>query len=248
VSLGGEEDWIPMKILAVDTSTTSGSIALLDDAKVVAEWTTESPQTHNRQLLKKVDLIMRELGWRLEQLGGFAVTSGPGSFTGLRIGVTTIKTIAWAARKPFVSIPSLDALAAPLGFTALPICPLIDARKNEIYFSFYQPDGTGQVRPLAPYRVDSPERIVTRVQGPTIFCGDGWPRCEELFVKELGGWALAAPAPFHIIRAGFVGNLAQRRFSERQGDDPLTSFPCYVRPSEAEIMHPKTACTAWRGS
>jgi tRNA threonylcarbamoyladenosine biosynthesis protein TsaB len=230
-----------MKILAVDTSTASGSIALLDGVKVMAEWTIQSAQTHNRQLLKRVDLILRELGWALEQVGGFAVTSGPGSFTGLRIGVTTIKTIAWAAQKPFASIPSLDALAAPLGFAALPICPLIDARKGELYFSFYQPDGTGKVQPLAPYRVDSPERIVTRIQGPTIFCGDGWSRCEELFVKKLGDWAVAVPAPFHIVRASFVGELALKRFSERRGEDPLTSYPCYVRPSEAEIMHPHQA-------
>jgi len=230
-----------MKILAVDTSTASGSIALLDGVQVMAEWTLQSAQTHNRSLLKKVDLLLSELGWTLEQLGGFAVTSGPGSFTGLRIGVTTIKTLAWATQKPFASIPSLDALAAPLGFAALPICPLIDARKSEIYFSFYQPDGTGKVQLLAPYQVGSPERIVDKIQGPTIFCGDGWPMCQELFLKELGDWVVAAPAPYHIIRAGFVGELARKRFQEQQGEDPMTCVPSYVRPSEAEIRYPHMA-------
>jgi tRNA threonylcarbamoyladenosine biosynthesis protein TsaB len=227
-----------MKILAVDTSTASGSIALLDGVQVIAEWTVHSAQTHNRRLLKRIDSMLSELGWTIGQVDGFAVTSGPGSFTGLRIGVTTIKTIAWAAQKPFVSIPSLDALAAPLGFAALPICPLIDARKDEIYFSFYQPDGTGKVQLLAPYQVDSPERIAAGIRSPTIFCGDGWPMCERLFVKELGDWAVAASAPFHIIRASFVGKLALKRFQEQQGEDPLTSVPCYVRPSEAEIQYP----------
>jgi tRNA threonylcarbamoyladenosine biosynthesis protein TsaB len=224
-----------LKILAVDTSTASGSIALLDGVQVMAEWTIKSAQTHNRRLLKRVNLILSELGWAFEQLEGFAVTSGPGSFTGLRIGVTTVKTLAWAAQKPFASIPSLDALAAPLGFAALPICPLIDARKSEIYFSFYQPDGTGKVQLLAPYQVDSPERIVAKIQGPTIFCGDGWPMCEELFMKELGDWAVRAPASFHVIRAGVVGDLARNRFQEQQGEDPLTCMPSYIRPSEAEI-------------
>jgi tRNA threonylcarbamoyladenosine biosynthesis protein TsaB len=230
-----------MKILAVDTSTASGSIALLDGVQVMAEWTLLLAQTHNRRLLKRVDLILRELGWTLEHLGGFAVTSGPGSFTGLRIGVTTIKTLAWAAQKPFASIPSLDALAAPFRFAALPVCPLIDARKDEIYFSFYQPDGTGNVQAITPYKVDSPEGIAARIRGPTIFCGDGWSICEELFVKELGDWAVAAPAPFHIIRAGFVGELARQRFQEQQGENPLTCVPCYVRPSEAEIHRPHQA-------
>jgi tRNA threonylcarbamoyladenosine biosynthesis protein TsaB len=230
-----------MKILAVDTSTASGSIALLDGVQVTAEWTLLSAQTHNRSLLKKVAHLLSELGWTLEQLGGFAVTSGPGSFTGLRIGVTTIKTLAWATQKPFASIPSLDALAAPLGFAALPICPLIDARKSEIYFSFYQPNGTGKVQLLAPYQVAAPEQIVDKIQGPTIFCGDGWPMCRELFLEELGDWAVAAPAYFHVIRAGVVGELARKRFQEQQGEDPLTCIPSYVRPSEAEIHYPHPA-------
>jgi tRNA threonylcarbamoyladenosine biosynthesis protein TsaB len=230
-----------MKILAVDTSAASGSIALLDGVQVAAEWTLLSALTHNRSLLKKVVLLLGELGWTIEQLGGFAVTSGPGSFTGLRIGVTTIKTLAWATEKPFASIPSLDALAAPLGFAALPICPLIDARKSEIYFSFYQPNGTGKVQLLAPYQVASPEHIVDKIQGPTIFCGDGWPMCQELFLKELGDWAVAAPASFHIIRAGAVGELARQRFQERQGEDPMTCIPSYVRLSEAEIQYPHPA-------
>jgi tRNA threonylcarbamoyladenosine biosynthesis protein TsaB len=230
-----------MKILAVDTSTASGSIALLDDTRLVAEWTLYSTQTHNRRLLKNIDLFLNELGWTLEHLDGFAVTIGPGSFTGLRIGVTTIKTLAWAARKPFAGIPSLDALAAPLGYAAHPICSLIDARKSEIYHAFYQPDGKGAVRLMAPFQVDSAERILEKVEGPTIFCGDGWPLCEELFGKKLGDWALAASAPYHVIRASHVGELARKRLQGQQGEDPMTCVPLYVRPSEAEIQHPLPA-------
>jgi len=230
-----------MKILAIDTSSASGSIALLDDARLVVEWTLRSAQTHNRLLLKNVDLFLRELGWTLEQVDGFAVTIGPGSFTGLRIGVATIKTLAWAVGKPFVGIPSLDALAAPLGYASRPICPLLDARRNEIYHTFYQPDGMGAVQLLAPVQVGSPERILEKIQGPTIFCGDGWPLCQELFSRKLGAWAIAASSPFDVIRASQVGELARRRFQEQQADDPMTCVPVYVRPSEAEIRHPQFA-------
>jgi len=230
-----------MKILAVDTSTASGSMALLDGARLMAEWTLQSAQTHNHRLLKNIDLFLSELGWTIDHLDGFAVTIGPGSFTGLRIGVTTIKTLAWASGKPFVGIPSLDALAAPLGFAALPICPLIDARKSEIYYALYQPDGKGRVRLVAPFQVDSPEHIVERIHGPTIFCGDGWALCQELFSKELGARAVAASSPYHVIRASYVGELARKRFQEQQTEDPMTAVPLYVRASEAEIRHPHLA-------
>jgi tRNA threonylcarbamoyladenosine biosynthesis protein TsaB len=228
-----------MRILAVDTSSASGSIALLDDARLMVEWTLHSAQTHNRLLLKNVDWLLRELGWTLEQVDGFAVTIGPGSFTGLRIGVATIKTLAWAAGKPFVGIPSLEALAAPLGYASFPVCPLVDARKSEIYHAFYQPDGVGAVQLLAPFQVDVAERIVEKVQGPTIFCGDGWPLCRELFSRKLGAWAISASSPFDVIRAGQVGELACRRFQEQRGEDPMTCVPVYVRPSEAEIRRPQ---------
>lgn len=227
-----------MKILAVDTSTSAGSIALLDGERVMTEWTLQSPQTHNRRLLKSIDRYLKELGWPFEQLDGFAVGIGPGSFTGLRIGVTTIKTLAWATGKPFAAISSLDALAATFGFSALPVCPLIDARKNEVYFALYQADGKGRIDLQIPYHVASPERVMEKIQGPTIFCGDGWPFCRKLFSSNLGDWAVEVPAPFQVIRASFVGELARKRFQEQQTDNPATCIPSYVRPSEAEIRYP----------
>jgi tRNA threonylcarbamoyladenosine biosynthesis protein TsaB len=227
-----------MKILAVDTATASGSIALLEDTLLMAEWTLHSAQTHNRRLLKHIDGFLKELGWTLEQLDGFAVTIGPGSFTGLRIGVTTVKTLAWAGRKPFVGISSLDVLAAPFGYAAYPVCALIDARKGEIYHAFYQPDGKGRIRLLAPFQVDSPERIVEKIQGPTLFCGDGWPLCQNLFANTLGEWAVPASGSYQRIRASHLGELAWERLQDRSGEDPMTCVPLYVRPSEAEIRHP----------
>ena len=232
-----------MRILAVDTSTSSGSIALLEGARVMAERTLLSPLTHNRRLLEDIDHCLHELGWPFERLEGFAVGIGPGSFTGLRIGVTSVKTLAWSARKPLAAIPSLDALAAAFGFSALPVCPLIDARKQEVYFALYQPDGRGGIALETPYQVDTPERLLARIQGPTIFCGDGWPLCRELFSRQLGEWALEAPAPLHVIRASLIGELARKRFQEQLADDPVSCIPLYVRPSEAEIRYPQRACS-----
>ncbi|MEN6486096.1 MAG: tRNA (adenosine(37)-N6)-threonylcarbamoyltransferase complex dimerization subunit type 1 TsaB [Syntrophobacteraceae bacterium] len=224
-----------MKILAVDTSTPSGSVAVLDGLRVPVEWSLQSARTHNRRLLGTVDDLLRELGWTLADMDVYAVTVGPGSFTGLRIGLTTMKTLAWSMGKPLVGVPSLDALAAPLEFACLPVCCLIDAAKREIYSAQFSPGGEGGLRRTGPYRVSEPERIVELVCEPTLFCGDGWLSYRDYFLERLGNLAVEPPAPFHLIRAGFVGELARRRFLAGESDDPMSCVPMYIRPSEAEL-------------
>lgn len=224
-----------MKILAVDTTGASGSVALLEDTRLIVDWTIHSAQTHNRRLLKHIDLLLKEPGWTLAQIDAFAVTLGPGSFTGVRIGVTTVKALAWAAGKPLVGFSSLDVLAAPFGCSAHPVCPLIDGRKSEIYHALYRPDGRGLIRLVAPYGVDAPERILESIQEPTIFCGDGWPLCRDLFTKELGDWVIPAGPAFHSVRAGQLAEMARKRLLDQPGEDPMACLPLYIRPSEAEM-------------
>jgi len=232
---------LPTRILAVDCSPSAGGVALLDGARGVAEWTGSALAPHNRRLLRSIDRCLKEVAWPFERLDGFAAGSGPGSFTGLRIGLTTVKTLAWATGKPFAAISSLDALAAQFAFLTMPGCPLIDARKGEVYYAIYRPDGKGGLTRRTPYLVEAPEGIAAKIEGPIIFCGDGWPLCRQLFSKLLGDWALEAPSPCHAVRAGFIGELARRRFEEQQADDPVACSPLYVRPSEAEIHHPHLA-------
>jgi tRNA threonylcarbamoyladenosine biosynthesis protein TsaB len=228
-----------MKILAIDTSTASGSLALLDGERQVAEWTLSSALTHNRRLLICIDRLLGEAGWTVSELDGLASTLGPGSFTGIRIGLTTVKTLAWTLEKRFVGIPTLEALAAPLWLAALPVCALLDARKKELYCAFYRPRGHGRMELMGDFQVLSPQHVMRQVAQPTIFCGDGWLLYGKLFTESLGETvALGAPSPYHSIRAGFVAELARRRFEEGRDDDPMASLPLYVRPSEAELKHP----------
>ncbi|GLI34919.1 tRNA (adenosine(37)-N6)-threonylcarbamoyltransferase complex dimerization subunit type 1 TsaB [Desulforhabdus amnigena] len=227
-----------MKILAADTSTATGSVALLEGRRVIAEWILQSNITHNRLLLKNIDFVLQKVGWTLDQVEGFAVTTGPGSFTGLRIGLTTLKTLAWTLQKPYAGIPSLDALAAPFRFSRLPVCSIIDARKKEVYCAFYQPDGKGFPLLKERHFVLSPERVPDHVKGPTIFCGDGWLLYRDILIDLLGDFALEAPAPFHVIRASFVAELAHAKFQAGEAENPMASVPLYVRPSEAEIQNP----------
>jgi tRNA threonylcarbamoyladenosine biosynthesis protein TsaB len=230
-----------MILLATDTSTAAGSVALLEDGSLTAEWTLHSAQTHNRRLLKTVDMLLGEAGLDLESVDGFASTVGPGSFTGLRIGLTTMKTLAWVLQKAYAGIPSLDALAAPLGFASEPVCALIDARKKEVYCALYQPDGRGGFRLEEPYSVLSPEAVTRIIRRPTVFCGDGLLHYGDLLREKLGDKVIEASGPYHTIRASFVGELAFRRFSRGDFDEPMTSVPLYVRPSEAELKHPEMA-------
>jgi tRNA threonylcarbamoyladenosine biosynthesis protein TsaB len=227
-----------MKILAVDTSTQSGSVALLDGRQVIAEWGQQATHTHNRRLLTTIDALLQEVDWTLDVVDGFAVTIGPGSFTGIRIGISTMKTLAWVRGKPYVGIPTLDALAAPLQYAARPVCAVLDARKLEVYSALYEPDGGGCWQRRTPARVAAPAAILSEIHGPTLFCGDGWLLYREWFLKELGGWAIELPAPYHSVRAGFVGALAYQKFLQGETDDPVTSKPLYVRPPEAELRRP----------
>jgi tRNA threonylcarbamoyladenosine biosynthesis protein TsaB len=234
-----------MKILAADTSTMSGSLALLDDENLTAEWTLRSAQTHNRRLLKSIDSLLREAGWDLETVDAFAVAGGPGSFTGLRIGMSTMKVLAWTTGKLYASISSLDALALPFCFSANPVCALLDARKSEVYCALYLPDGKGGLSLEIPHAAMSPSRLagnlLSRMSEPVIFCGDGWTAYRTVLRKKLGDLVLEPPSYFHIIRAACVGELARRRFAKGERDDPVSSAPLYIRPSEAEIHYPHLA-------
>lgn len=227
-----------MKILAIDTSTPVGSLALLNNKQIMAEWTLQSSQTHNRRLLGTIDFLLQQLGWSVRQVDAFAVTKGPGSFTGLRIGLTTVKTLAWSLDRPYVGISSLEALAAPFEFSRQPLCTVLDARKKEVYYAVYRLNGQERLTPVGPHEVGPPDRIADLIQEPTLFCGDGWLLYEPLLRDRLGSLAIPTPPPYHTIRAGFVGELARRKLAAGEGDDPLTSAPLYVRPSEAELHNP----------
>ncbi|MEN6437475.1 MAG: tRNA (adenosine(37)-N6)-threonylcarbamoyltransferase complex dimerization subunit type 1 TsaB [Syntrophobacter sp.] len=230
-----------MRILAADTSSMSGSLALIEDGTIVAEWTLRSAQTHNRRLLGAIDQILDQAAWSLDSVDGFAVTAGPGSFTGLRIGMTTIKTLAWTRGKLYAAVPSLDALAFPFACAALPVCTIIDARKQEVYCALYRSDPRGTVRNIMPCTALSPLELARRITEPVIFCGDAWPLYKNQIKRKLGALAIGAPASLHMLRAGFVGEIAAKRFEKGQSDDPATSIPYYVRPSEAEIRYPQFA-------
>ncbi|RKY01883.1 tRNA (adenosine(37)-N6)-threonylcarbamoyltransferase complex dimerization subunit type 1 TsaB, partial [Candidatus Poribacteria bacterium] len=126
-----------MRVLGIDTSTTTGSIGLIDGDKVVAEHVLDVMETHSSRLMPAIDQMLKKAGLSIWDVDLIAVSKGPGSFTGLRVGVATAKGLAYALRKPIVGVPSLDVLAFGVKFFDGLICPLLDARRGEVYGAIY---------------------------------------------------------------------------------------------------------------
>ncbi len=234
-----------MKILAADTSTSCGSVALIDfnesthQGVLLAEYLITRTETHNRRLLPEIDRILKSTGLTLDDIDAFAVGTGPGSFTGLRIGVTTFKTLAWSLEKPLKGVPSLMALARQFTYFQGFICPMIDARKGEVYWAIFESQGNGGISLVHPYSVDTPDIVARSISGVTIFCGDGWLLYREFFREHLAGKIFEPGPEFHVVRASVIASIAAEDFSKGDRDSPVTMVPVYVRPSEAEINHPE---------
>lgn len=224
-----------MRILAVDTATHTGSVALIDGELVLAEYCLLSKETHSRRLLQAVDHLFIQTGLSWNGLDGLAVTIGPGSFTGLRIGLATFKGLAMATKKPLVGISTLDALAANFFQVASPVFPVIDARKNEVFTAAYYPNGKGHLVKASPEMVLSPAALAARIEEPVILVGDAVYSHGEFFRNELGEKALLAPGPLNFIRAANVAFLAADKLRSGRQDDVATMVPTYIRPSEAEM-------------
>jgi tRNA threonylcarbamoyladenosine biosynthesis protein TsaB len=224
-----------MKVLGIDTSTACGSVGLIDEEWVVAEYLLNSPVTHSERLLAAVEFILKESRLPLQEIDGWAISLGPGSFTGLRIGLSTVKGLAFASGKPAVGVPTLDVLASQIAPTPYLICPLLDARKKEVYSAFYRYRDGDSPESVSAYQACRPEDLVRQVTEKTIFAGDGTRSYGDFFRNALPSLAMVAPAPFHWPRGSTVAMLGLKRLRKREIPDLASLTPIYVRASEAEI-------------
>ncbi|MBI5328709.1 MAG: tRNA (adenosine(37)-N6)-threonylcarbamoyltransferase complex dimerization subunit type 1 TsaB [Deltaproteobacteria bacterium] len=225
-----------MKILVIDTATASGSIALLEDGQPIAELTTCIQKTHAERLLLSIKTLLQGIGTRIEDIDGFALTAGPGSFTGLRIGLATIKGLAWSLNKEVAGVSTLEALAMNLPYSDKQICPLLDARKKEVYAGIYRCDGNRPERIMDDIAI-KPDALLEKIKEPTIFLGDGVKIISEL-KSEIGNRKseiIFAPSHLWTIKASNIGLLAWKRFQNGDSHSPQTAGLNYLRPSEAEL-------------
>ena len=148
-----------MIILAVDTTTFAGSLALLEKTKLLAEFNIESPSTYSERLLPAVDLILKTNGMNIKDMDGFALAAGPGSFTGIRIGLSTVKSFSYASGKPIAAVSTLKALAWKLRHPQTHLlCPLLDAKKGEIFGALFESRG-GKFKEIIPQGAYLPDRF-----------------------------------------------------------------------------------------
>lgn len=226
-----------MKLLTIDTSTNACSVALTRDGELIAEYLLKQDKTMSGRLLECVDVVLHGAGLTVAELDGFGVSLGPGSFTGLRIGVATVKGLALATGKPVAGFSSLAMLAMNLPWASFPVCPMLDARKGEVYTALYECRGLPEI--LLADCVLSPALFLDRISCTTIFVGEGAIRYRELIEARLGERALFAPSSVNPPRAASGALLAEDAF--RRGDlaSLATLSPVYIRPSEAELAKQK---------
>jgi tRNA threonylcarbamoyladenosine biosynthesis protein TsaB len=223
-----------MKILAVDTATISCSVAVIDNTAVCAELTTCKKQTHSKHLMASIDSVLESADCRTGDLDGFAVTIGPGSFTGLRIGMATIKGLASAVDKPVVGISSLEALAWQCSAHTRLICPLLDARKAEVYGATYR-FGKDRLIQQTPACAVRPLAFVREINEPCVLIGSGARLYQKKIQDALGDKAYFVPDDQNIIRASSVGFLGLERFKNNDTVSAADLTPFYIRKSDAEL-------------
>ncbi|MBC2716700.1 MAG: tRNA (adenosine(37)-N6)-threonylcarbamoyltransferase complex dimerization subunit type 1 TsaB [Desulfobacteraceae bacterium] len=222
-----------MKILAVDTATKSCSVAVIDEKSVISEYTVNHKDTHSKFLMGMIRDILDICHLTVKDLDGFAVTIGPGSFTGLRIGLSAIKGLALATGKPVVGASSLEVLAYQISGSDKLICPMLDARRNEVYTARYRFKDQKLESEQLPLAV-SPDKAIENINEPCIVVGDGSMLYQDLIKSTLGPMAVFANFTQHIIRASTVGQIAIQRFKSNDTDDAGLIEPFYIRKSDAE--------------
>lgn len=223
-----------MRILAVDTASVSASVATLEDGALRSELTVATGQTHARHLMKMIDDALALSSWTLNAVDGFAVTLGPGSFTGLRIGISTVKGLSMATGKPAAGVSSLQALAYQCAFESMAVCALLDGRRGEVYCARYHLL-EGHLVPEGQEAILPPADVVREIDEHAVFTGSGARLYADLFKNRLGDRALFAPPGSDLIRASTVARLALPQLQRKDSGAAQSLMPRYIRKPDAEI-------------
>ncbi|MBD5545096.1 MAG: tRNA (adenosine(37)-N6)-threonylcarbamoyltransferase complex dimerization subunit type 1 TsaB [Lachnospiraceae bacterium] len=229
-----------MKILALDSSGLVAGVAVVQDDILQASYTIHHKKTHSQTLLPMLEEVCKMIELDMETIDAIAVAAGPGSFTGLRIGSATAKGLGLALNKPIVEIGTVEAIAYQLYGVEKVICPMLDARRNQVYtglYTFETVEGKSVFKTLAGQCAVSVEEIIEKVnkmKKEVVFLGDGVPVYEEIISERTEVPYEFAPAFCNRQNAGALGSLACTYFKERRFVDPREHKPEYLRMSQAE--------------
>ncbi len=237
-----------MKVLAIESSGLTASVAVVEETRTVAEYTVDYKKTHSQTLLPMIDEVVRMTDLDLAEIDAIAVSGGPGSFTGLRIGSATAKGLGLALDKPLIHVPTVDGLAYQVYGCGDIICPIMDARRNQVYTGIYtfsasagKKEGTREVDPvfqvLRMQMAIAVEDLIRRLNNynrPVVFLGDGVPVYREMLSAGLKVPYSFAPSYMNRQRAAAVGALGIRYYKAGKYETAMEHQPEYLRQSQAE--------------
>jgi tRNA threonylcarbamoyladenosine biosynthesis protein TsaB len=225
-----------MRVLGIDTSTMTAAVGLVQDDELLVEVKFDVKVTYSEVLMPAIDMALKTVGLGPGDLDGFAVSIGPGSFTGLRIGLSTVKGLCFAAGKPLAAVPSLDALAFQSLFCRYQVVPLLDAKKNEVYAAIYDTAG-GKLNRKSDFWAVGIEDLSRKITQESLFVGPGAKLYRKELVDLLGQKAYFAtgvqstPSGVSVARLGAVKLMADQTENLSQLE------PLYLRQSEAELKY-----------
>ncbi|MBI2986272.1 MAG: tRNA (adenosine(37)-N6)-threonylcarbamoyltransferase complex dimerization subunit type 1 TsaB [Deltaproteobacteria bacterium] len=234
-------------ILGIDTATATASVAIVEEGKLILEEARSAPKqggpgargNHAEILLPLIDAVLSRASLSLSEISAFAVSLGPGSFTGLRIGLSTVKGLAYGWEIPVVGVPTLPAIATRVtGWEGL-VCPFLDARKKEVYAALFR-RRDGALERLTEDLVSSPDAIIDRAavlghSEPCLFIGDGIKAYGNLITTALADRGFLTLGEAYPSTACAVAQLGEARVRRQEFDSVGTMIPLYLRPSEAEL-------------
>ena len=237
-----------MRVLAIDSSGLTATVAVVEETQTVAEYTINYKKTHSQTLLPMIDEVVKMTELDLGTINAIAVAGGPGSFTGLRIGSATAKGLGLALNKPLIHVPTVDGLAYNVFGCEDIICPIMDARRNQVYTGIYtfskkagEKEGRNLVEPVfqvikmqMAVSIEELAERLNRYRRPVVFLGDGVPVFENVLAEKLTVPYSFAPAYMNRQRAAVVGTLAIQYYKSGKFETAEEHRPDYLRVSQAE--------------
>ena len=224
-----------MKILSLDTATQAATCAILDDDKVLGEITFNYKKQHSQILMPMIDDLFKNTQMSIGDIDAFVASKGPGSFTGLRIGMATVKGLSQGSKKPFVTVSTLDSLAYNLAYTSGIICPILDALRDNVYTALYNFDNNdfNQTLDYVNISIDELINILKDKDCNITFVGDGVPKFKEKLIANLPNISFA-PAHLNLAKASSLGELGLKLLTSGVKDDIYAAIPIYLRKPQAE--------------
>jgi len=224
-----------MKILGIDTSSQLNSVGLVDDEQILSNSAWEAKDNSLQKIIEIIDSVLSSHGLTLADIQGLAVGIGPGSWTGVRVGVTVAKILAYATDKPVCGIPSLDAIAYQAKDISSLLCPFVDAGKETVYSAFYRsPKGT--VTRTGEYYVGDVKKLLEKIEEPTLFLGKAAQLYRPIIVEKLGPLANYIDEIDDAPRGSAAALLALPRLKRGESDDALALAPLYLKESAAQAL------------